>query len=51
MTAKTSGSEDPQGGSMAYIASLANGGKLPSWLSSNATTLPFSGTAPAPRRA
>jgi hypothetical protein len=38
---------DPQGQKLYYSASLSNGAKLPSWLSFNANTLTFSGTAPA----
>jgi len=38
---------DPQGEPLAYTASLANGQALPSWLTFNATTKTFSGTAPS----
>lgn len=37
---------DPQGSALTYTASLASGGALPSWLSFNASTRSFSGTAP-----
>lgn len=37
---------DPQGQQLSYTATLGNGGALPSWLSFNASTLTFSGTAP-----
>ena len=38
---------DPQGASLTYSATLANGAALPSWLSFNAATETFGGTAPA----
>ncbi len=37
---------DPQGETLTYTAMLANGSPLPSWLTFNATTQTFSGTAP-----
>jgi hypothetical protein len=37
---------DPQGESLTYKATLANGQALPGWLSFNAATQTFSGTAP-----
>jgi hypothetical protein len=37
---------DPQGEKLTYTATLANGLALPAWLSFNATTQTFSGTAP-----
>jgi trimeric autotransporter adhesin len=37
---------DPQGETLAYTAKLASGAALPSWLSFNAQTQTFSGTAP-----
>ena len=37
---------DPQGEKLTYTATLANGQALPAWLSFNATTETFSGTAP-----
>lgn len=37
---------DPQGQQLSYTATLGNGGALPSWLSFNANTLTFTGTAP-----
>jgi phage-related protein len=37
---------DPQGQAMAYTAHLSTGQALPSWLSFNATTETFTGTAP-----
>jgi hypothetical protein len=38
---------DPQGQSLVYTATLSTGQALPSWLSFNAKTETFSGTAPA----
>ncbi len=38
--------KDPQGQSLTYTATLANGSALPSWLTFNAATETFSGTAP-----
>jgi hypothetical protein len=38
---------DPQGESLVYSASLASGQALPAWLTFNAATRTFSGTAPA----
>jgi hypothetical protein len=38
---------DPQGQSLVYAASLSSGLTLPAWLSFNATSKTFSGTAPA----
>jgi hypothetical protein len=38
---------DPQGQSLVYSAALAGGQPLPGWLSFNASTETFSGTAPA----
>jgi len=38
---------DPQGQTLTYAASQANGQALPSWLSFNAATRTFSGTVPA----
>jgi hypothetical protein len=38
---------DPQGESLTYSASQANGQALPSWLTFNATNETFSGTAPS----
>ncbi len=38
---------DPQGQSLTYTAMLSTGAALPSWLSFSASTLSFSGTAPA----
>ncbi len=38
---------DPQGQALTYTATLAGGGALPGWLSFNAATETFSGTAPA----
>ncbi len=38
---------DPQGQTLAYTATLAGGQPLPGWLSFNAVTRTFSGTAPA----
>src|SRR5580658_3608648 len=38
---------DPQSEMLTYIAKLSNGQALPTWLSFNATTDTFSGTAPA----
>ena len=37
---------DPQGETLSYTAKLASGAALPSWLSFNAQTQTFSGTAP-----
>jgi hypothetical protein len=37
---------DPQGEKLTYTATLSNGQALPAWLSFNATTETFSGTAP-----
>jgi hypothetical protein len=37
---------DPQGEKLTYSATLANGSALPSWLTFNAATETFSGTAP-----
>ena len=37
---------DPQGETLSYAAKLASGAALPSWLSFNAQTQTFSGTAP-----
>jgi hypothetical protein len=37
---------DPQGQALTYSATLSGGGALPSWLSFNAATDSFSGTAP-----
>jgi Ca2+-binding RTX toxin-like protein len=39
--------EDPEGASLTYTASLADGSMLPAWLKFNASTLTFSGTPPA----
>lgn len=38
---------DPQGETLSYSAKLASGAALPSWLSFNAQTQTFSGTAPS----
>jgi hypothetical protein len=38
---------DPQSEKLSYVATLSNGQALPGWLSFNATTETFSGTAPA----
>ncbi len=38
---------DPQGESMTYAATLANGSALPTWLTFNAATQTFTGTPPA----
>jgi hypothetical protein len=38
---------DPQGQALHYTASLSNGAALPNWLTFNATTKTFTGTAPA----
>jgi len=38
---------DPQGETLTYTASLSSGAALPSWLSFNAATETFTGTAPA----
>lgn len=38
--------EDPQGETLTYAATLSNGQALPGWLTFNATTDSFSGTAP-----
>jgi len=38
---------DPQGENLTYKATLANGQALPSWLTFNAATKTFTGTAPA----
>ena len=38
---------DPQGETLSYTAKLASGAALPSWLSFNAQTQTFSGTAPS----
>jgi Putative Ig domain len=38
---------DPQGQSLSYTATLSNGQALPGWLTFNAKTETFSGTAPA----
>ena len=38
---------DPQGQRLSYSATLANGQALPSWLTFNAATQTFSGTAPS----
>jgi hypothetical protein len=38
---------DPQGEALSYTASQANGQALPSWLTFNASTETFSGTAPS----
>ena len=38
---------DPQGQALTYKATLSSGAALPSWLSFSASTLSFSGTAPA----
>ncbi|WP_287878841.1 putative Ig domain-containing protein [Aquitalea sp.] len=38
---------DPQGETLSYTAKLASGAALPSWLSFNAQTQTFSGSAPA----
>jgi trimeric autotransporter adhesin len=38
---------DPQGETLTYAATLANGSALPSWLAFNAATKTFSGTPPA----
>jgi hypothetical protein len=38
---------DPQGEALHYSATLANGSALPSWLTFNAATQTFSGTAPS----
>jgi len=37
---------DPDGNTLSYVASLSGGAALPAWLSFNATTHTFSGTAP-----
>ena len=37
---------DPQGEALTYTATLANGARLPSWLSFNAANKTFSGTVP-----
>jgi hypothetical protein len=42
---------DPQGQKLGYSATLANGQALPSWLSFNAVTDTFSGTAPTTAQA
>ena len=39
--------QDPQNQALTYSASLSSGQALPSWLSFNATTRTFTGTAPA----
>jgi hypothetical protein len=41
---------DPQGQTLVYTASLGNGQALPDWLSFNAATETFTGTAPAVAR-
>jgi hypothetical protein len=38
---------DPQGEALTYTATLSSGAALPSWLSFSASSLSFSGTAPA----
>lgn len=38
---------DPQGAKLTYSASLSGGGSLPSWLTFNASTDSFTGTAPS----
>ncbi|HTZ70580.1 MAG TPA: putative Ig domain-containing protein [Acetobacteraceae bacterium] len=43
----TTSFSDPQGEALTLKASLSSGAALPSWLSFNASTLTFSGTAPA----
>jgi hypothetical protein len=39
--------KDPQGQTLTYAASGANGASLPSWLAFNAATRDFTGTVPA----
>jgi hypothetical protein len=47
LTLPTNTFTDPQGESLTYSASLTGGKALPSWLTFNAKTETFSGTAPA----